>query len=310
MKWVASVSLRPAPYVLASLLACGLMTVQADDSKPAPSNVRRAEYPKVHPDGRVTFRLAAADAKKVQLQPGGGDNGLGKKAFDMERGTDGHWTITTPTVVPGFHYYWFVVDGVAVNDPGSETFFGWDRQCSGMEVPEAGRGLLRREGRAARRGAGTLVPLQGGGRAASGVRLHPAGVRQARTSYPVLYLQHGAGEDERGWTAQGRANFILDNLIAAGKARPMIVVMDNGYATRPRARTGHAVRLRRVRGGAHRRTDPEDRRHLSHAGRPRPPGPRRPVDGRRCRPSRSGSPTWNCSRRSVPSAPRSSAGST
>lgn len=118
MKWLASFFLRPSQVcVSASLLACGLATATGGDAKPAPSNVRRAEYPKIHPDGRVTFRLSAADAKKVQLQPGGGDSGLGKRAFDMERGADGQWAVTTPPAVPGFHYYWFVVDGAIVNDP-------------------------------------------------------------------------------------------------------------------------------------------------------------------------------------------------
>src|SRR5207237_6490774 len=94
---------------LSLLLACGLARVQADGAKPAPSNVPRAEYPRVHPDGRVSFRLKAPGAKKVQVQPGGADNGLGKGPYDMERGADGTWTVTTPPAVPGFHYYWLVV---------------------------------------------------------------------------------------------------------------------------------------------------------------------------------------------------------
>src|SRR5215471_4754266 len=126
------------PLLVPLLLTCGLFGVEADDAKAASSNVSRAEYPRVHPDGPVSFRLKAPDAKKVQVQPGGADNGLGKGPFDMERGDDGTWTVTTPPAVPGFHYYWLVVDGVAVNDPASETFFGYGKPASGVEVPEKG----------------------------------------------------------------------------------------------------------------------------------------------------------------------------
>ena len=123
---------------LLSLLISALCWAQPDDSHPAASNVRGAEYPRVHADLRVTFRIKAPDARKVQLQPGGDDNGLGKGPIDMTRADDGTWSVTTPPAVPGFHYYWFLVDGVAMNDPASETYFGWARQSSGVEVPETG----------------------------------------------------------------------------------------------------------------------------------------------------------------------------
>lgn len=207
-----------------------------DDSSPAPSNVPGAGHPRVHPDLRVTFQLRAPSAQKVSLQPGGDDNGLGKGPYDMTRGEEGVWTLTTPPATPGFHYYWFLVDGLAVNDPGSETYFGWGRQTSGVEVPEkdvdfyAAKDVPRGEVRsrwyhstvtAAWRRAYVYTP--------------PGYDKDPAQHYPVLYLQHGAGEDERGWSTQGRLNFILDNLIAEGKAKPMIVAMDRGYATKPGA---------------------------------------------------------------------------
>jgi enterochelin esterase-like enzyme len=207
-----------------------------DDSKPASSNVLNAAYPRVHPDGRVTFRLVAPAAQKVQLQPGGADNGLGKGPLDMLRDEKGSWTVTVPPAVPGFHYYWFLVDGIIVNDTGSETYFGWGRQSSGIEVPEKGGDFYepadvphgdvrvkwyRSKTTGAWRRAYVYTP--------------PDYDRQRDARYPVLYLQHGAGENETGWTKQGRANLILDNLIAAGKAKPMIVVMETGYATKPGA---------------------------------------------------------------------------
>src|SRR4051812_34403917 len=105
------------------------------DSRPAPSNVAGAAYPRIHPDLRLTFRLKAPDAKKVQVA--GGD-GLGKGPFDMTRAADGTWEVTTPPAVPGFHYYWFVLDGAAVADPASEAFSGSGNPAGGVEPPEAG----------------------------------------------------------------------------------------------------------------------------------------------------------------------------
>jgi enterochelin esterase-like enzyme len=215
-------------------LACVLTPVLGDDARPASTNVPRAEYPRVHPDGRVSFRLKAPHAKKVQVQPGGADNGLGKGPYEMKRGEGGAWTVTTPPAVPGFHYYWLVVDGVAVNDPGSETFFGYGRQTSGVEAPEK-KGVDFYDAKDVPHGEVRALWYHSKvtGKARRALVYTPPGYDAApRTRYPVLYLQHGAGEDERGWTTQGRANFILDNLIAARKAKPMIVVMDNGYADR------------------------------------------------------------------------------
>jgi enterochelin esterase-like enzyme len=206
-----------------------------DDSKPASSNVLNAQYPRVHEDGRVTFRFTAPGATKVQLQPGGADNGLGKGPIDMtaQDAGKGIWTMTLPPVVPGFHYYWFLVDAIAVNDPGSETYFGWGRQTSGIEVPEKGVDFY--EPRDVPHGEVRMrwyrSKTTGAWRRAH-VYTPPGYDREQKTRYPVLYLQHGAGENETSWTKQGRANLILDNLIADKRARPMIVVMETGYATK------------------------------------------------------------------------------
>jgi enterochelin esterase-like enzyme len=216
-----------------ALLVLGAATAPspaADDSVPATSNVLGAQSPRIHPDGSITFTLKAPDAGSVAVA--GGD-GLGTGPFPMTRGADGIWSVTTPPAVPGFHYYWFVLNGVSVNDPGSETYFGYGKETSGIEVPEAGADFY----------ATTAVPhgevrekwylskTTGEWRRAL-VYTPPGYEKNTRSRYPVLILQHGAGEDETGWTRQGKAHFILDNLIAAGRARPMIVVMDRGYAAR------------------------------------------------------------------------------
>jgi enterochelin esterase-like enzyme len=205
-----------------------------DASFPATSNVRDADYPRVHPDRRVTFRFHAPSAQRVQVLPGEGtDNGLGTGPFDMQRDAEGVWSMTTPPVVPGFHYYSLLVDGVAVNDPASDTYFGYSKQTSGIEVPEEGVDFYAP--RAVPHGEVRMrwYHSQTTGQWRRALVYTPPDY-DARTDarYPVLYLQHGGGEDETGWTKQGRAHFILDNLIAAGQAKPMLIVMDCGYATR------------------------------------------------------------------------------
>jgi enterochelin esterase-like enzyme len=205
-----------------------------DASVPALTNVRGTLYPRVHPDGRVTFRLEAPGARVVQLLPGGGDNGLGEGPFDMVRDADGVWSVTIPPAVPGFHYYWFLADGLAVNDPGSETFFGYGRQVSGIEVPEPGAdyALARDVPHGEVRTRWYLSGTTQNWRRAM-VYTPPGYDTEIDRRYPVLYLQHGAGEDERGWSTQGHMSFIMDNLIAASQAVPMIVVMERGYASLP-----------------------------------------------------------------------------
>jgi enterochelin esterase family protein len=221
---------------MALAAAISMAQAPADDAKPATSNVLNAQYPRVHADGRVTFRITAPSAQKVQLQPGGADNGLGKGPIDMTRDDKGVWSITLPPAVPGFHYYWFLVDGLIVNDTGSEAVFGWGRESSGVEVPEAGGDFyeLKNVPHGDVRLRHYQSKVTGAWRRAF-VYTPPGYETDTKTRYPVLYLQHGAGENASSWTKQGRAHVILDNLIAADKAKPMIVVMDTGYAVRPGA---------------------------------------------------------------------------
>jgi enterochelin esterase-like enzyme len=218
------------PLLLAAALG------QADGSKPAdtipaPSNIRGAEYPRIHADLRVTFRIKAPSARKVEFGFFGFDGGT---RYPARKDEDGFWTATTGPLVPGFHYYRVFIDGVAVNDPASETFYGTGKETSGIEVPEKGVDFyLPRDvphGEVRERWYFSKTTQQW---RRIFVYTPPGYDTNPGTRYPVLYLQHGGGEDERGWPNQGRVGFILDNLIAERKAKPMLVVMEQGYARRP-----------------------------------------------------------------------------
>src|SRR5512136_2032962 len=216
-----------------------------DDPKPAISNLQAhfqdEKYPPlVHPDGRVTFRLKAPNAQKVQIEPlngqpeNNGYNGLGPAIYDMTRDEAGLWTVTTPPAVPGLHSYWLVIDGVRVNDTASKTYGSTKMQTCGVEVPETGvdfydikdvpHGQVRMQWYSSKVTNAWRRAL---------IYTPPDYDNNPAQRYPVFILRHGGGEDETGWVEQGRANFILDNLIAEGKARPMIVVMDWGQAPTP-----------------------------------------------------------------------------
>ncbi len=219
----------------------GAPETKADDSQPARTNIGGAPYPRIHADLRLTFRLKAPEAKKVQVV---GNFGLGKGGpWEMRRGEDGVWTVTTPPVVPGFHYYSLSVDGVQVNDPASDTFFGTGRPTSGIDVPEKGVDFYHAKDVPHGEVRSVWYPSKVTGRTRHVLVYTPPGYdADPKKRYPVLYLQHGGGEDETGWVRQGHVNFILDNLIAAGKARPMIVVMEKGYATRAGVPAGPPVK--------------------------------------------------------------------
>jgi len=151
----------------------------------------------------------------------------------MEKQPDGFWMVTTPPLVPGLHYYTFIIDGAEVSDTNSRAFFGGGKYTSMVEVPEPGSTYYSIQD--VRHGAVREVwynsKVTGTWRHAL-VYLPPDYDTQIKARYPVLYLQHGAGEDETGWIRQGHANFILDNLLATNNCKPMIIVMAYGYARR------------------------------------------------------------------------------
>jgi enterochelin esterase-like enzyme len=186
----------------------------------ASTNIRSAKYPQVLPDGRVVFRIKAPGADKLQID-------LGRK-YDMAKDTGGFWQVTTDSIGEGFHYYSLLIDGVAVADPASETFYGMGRKASGIEIPFVG---------------GRYYSLQDVPHGDIRMKRYysvvtnswrrifiytPPGYDNSTAKYPAMYLLHGGGEDERGWGEQGKTDLILDNLIAEKKATPMMIVMVDG----------------------------------------------------------------------------------
>jgi enterochelin esterase-like enzyme len=209
-------------------LFAGLCWAQeAGDFQPATTNVWGAEYPRVDSTGRVQLRVKAPDATKVRVNFWSGPK------VEMVKQADGFWTLTTPPLVPGLHYYTFVIDGAEVSDPNSHAFFGGGKHASAVEVPEPDSTYysIQDVPHGQVREVWYYSKVTGAWRHAL-VYLPPNYDEQRKARHPALYLQHGGGEDETGWIRQGRANFILDNLIAAGKCKPMIVVMAYGYARR------------------------------------------------------------------------------
>jgi enterochelin esterase-like enzyme len=193
---------------------------------PASTNVRRAKYPQILPDSRAIFRIKAPDAQKVQLD-------LVKK-YDMVKDSAGVWEVTTDSLSEGFHYYSLLIDGVAVADPASETFYGMGRMASGIEVPFNGddyyavKDIPHGEIRIKRYYSTVFNKWR------QFYIYTPAGYDiNTNEKYPVLYILHGGGEDERGWATQGKTDLILDNLITEKKAKPMLVVMPDGNVDVP-----------------------------------------------------------------------------
>ncbi len=200
----------------------------AGATHPSPYNFAGVQYPRIEADGRVTFHFNAANAQKVQIS-------IVSTNFDMVKGDDGVWTYTTAPQAPGYHNYWYLVDGSLVLDPNVETFVGYGHMCNGFEVPDPEGGfyelkdvphgnLLLKDYYAKTLNAWHRVF----------VYTPPGYEANASTRYPVLYLQHGGGEDRRVWIEMGRANAILDNLLAEGKVKPLIVVMETSVAPGPR----------------------------------------------------------------------------
>jgi enterochelin esterase family protein len=197
--------------------------VVAEDFKPSSLNQSGKQYPQVNSERCVRARILAPQAQSVLLD-------LGGVKYPLTKGDDGAWVGVSRPQDEGFHYYQLVVDGAQVPDPGSLYFYGASRWGSGLEVPAKDQdfyavknvphGDLRQTLYYSKSANATLRCF---------VYTPPEYEKDPSQRYPVLYLQHGGGEDETGWGSQGRTGLIMDNLIAAGKARPFIIVMANSY---------------------------------------------------------------------------------
>ncbi len=184
------------------------------------TNINRVGYPRVLKDLSVMFRVNAPQAQSVQID-------LGGTKYDMTKGEGDAWTATTRPQVPGFHYYSLLIDGVSVADPASQSFYGCSRWSSAIEIVEAGMDDFEVQD-VAHGEVNTVYYYSKVEEAWRPLMVYtPAGYNESQQSYPVVYIQHGGGEDHRGWMEQGRTAQIMDNLIAASKAVPMIVVSSN-----------------------------------------------------------------------------------
>lgn len=210
-----------------ALVTSGICWAQVPaDCKPSSLNIPGAPFPCVFPDHRAMFRVSAPDAQKVRVRVGTG--------FDMTKQADGLWYATTTPLVEGFHYYKVDIDGAPVSDPATETFFGGGEWSSAIEIPaadadfyshhEVPQGVVRIQwyySTVTQQWRRCLIYTP------------PGYDTQTSERYPVVYLLHGWGENEFGWTFQGHVDQIMDNLLAAGKVKPMIIVMDNLNAVKP-----------------------------------------------------------------------------
>lgn len=198
-----------------------------DDWKSSAANIAGQEFPKINSERRAQFKIKAPDAKDVAVNIG--------KPLTITKGDDGVWTITTSPLDVGFHFYRVIVDSANVTDPASEIFRGGGGGglSGGIEVPtgedfhelkDVPHGEVRERwyfSKTTQAWRRTFVYTP------------PDYEKNMSARYPVLYLQHGGGEDERGWAVQGRVSQIMDNLIAQKKARPMLIVMERGSALKP-----------------------------------------------------------------------------
>lgn len=198
-----------------------------DDFKPSAVNQTGKQYPQVNSEGRVRTSIAAPEAHRVQLDIGG-------VKYEMVKDEKGIWTGQSAPQDEGFHYYQLNIDGASVPDPGTQYFYGAGRWGSGIEIPATDQEFYALKDVA----HGWVIENVYFSKITNAWRrcfvyTPPGYEKDATTRYPVLYLQHGSFEDETGWSSQGKANLIMDNLIAEKKAVPMIIVMDNGYAFKP-----------------------------------------------------------------------------
>ncbi|MDZ7371885.1 MAG: alpha/beta hydrolase-fold protein [candidate division KSB1 bacterium] len=193
-----------------------------EDFQPASTNQPGRDYPQVNSEGRVRVKISAPEAHRVQLD-------ISAVKYDLVKDSTGVWIGESDPQDEGFHYYQLWIDGAAVPDPNSLYFYGASRWGSGVEVPAKDQDFyaLKNVPHGQVRQNLYFSKVHNTVRRCF-VYTPPDYDKNPKKRYPVLYLQHGGGEDETGWSNQGRVHLIMDNLIAEGKAVPFIIVMDNG----------------------------------------------------------------------------------
>ena len=212
------------------LAAASLAVAQVDDWKPAPSNMPGREFPQVNSEGRVRARLRAPEAHNVQLDISG-------VKFPMTKDANGVWTGDSTPQDPGNHYYGLVVDGAQVPDPDGSFIYGSGAWRAAVEIPSPDQDFYALKNVPHGQVREVLYVAKSSGKhRRCFVYTPPDYDKDAAKRYPVLYLHHGYNENETGWSHQGCAGLIMDNLIADGKARPFIIVMENGDIGTPTRR--------------------------------------------------------------------------
>lgn len=198
-----------------------------DDFQPASTNQAGKDYPQVNSQGRIKFRIAAPEANSVAT--------TFRDSTEFVKGEDGVWTGYSRPLDEGFHYYELIIDGAHVPDPNSKYYFGAMRWGSGIEIPAHDRDFYALKDVPHGQVREIFFPSKSTDSQRRAFVYTPPGYDQDQDQrYPVLYLQHGWGENEYGWSVQGHAGLIMDNLIAAGKTQPFIIVMTYGMTNEVR----------------------------------------------------------------------------
>jgi len=225
---------------LAATIASSTCLAQTivEDFKPSSFNQPFQEYPQVNSQGYARFRIQAPQADSVRVTLGLGGAGGTK----LTKGADGYFTGTTAGPMDeGFHYYHIIIDGGTFNDPGTGNFYGSQRWESGIEIPAKDEDFYALKDVPHGHVQQILFPSKSTNTSRAAFVYTPPGYEKGNTKYPVLYLQHGWGENETSWGIQGKANLIMDNMIASGRTKPFIVVMTYGM-TNTGGRPGGAPR--------------------------------------------------------------------
>ena len=213
--------------IMTSVLTSGFCFAQTspttvvEDFKISETTQQGKKFPQVNSEGRVRVQIAAPQANLVQLD-------LGGKKYDLVKDDKGVWTGESAPQDEGFHYYQLNIDGASVPDPGSMYFYGASRWGSGIEVPAKDQDFYALKNVPHGEVREQIYFSKSTNTSRRAFVYTPPGYNKDNKRYPVLYLQHGSGENETGWSSQGHANLIMDNLLAEGKAKPFIIVMDNG----------------------------------------------------------------------------------